>query len=284
VKERFATSDGRTLAYRRDGSGPTLVGHPGGPGFSGDHFGDLGGLSGSFELIVLDPRGTGESSRPDDPHAYRTEDYAADLDELRNHLGLGEIDLFGHSHGGVVAMAYAADHPERIRRLVLSSTLARFAAEQEREMEAAMEARSGEPWFEDAKAAVEAEQAGNFASEAELGALWKREAPLYFARFGEREHAWLEAYGDLPLNAAALKHFNDEIFPAFDLRPRLAEIRAPTLVVTGEEDFICGPASAREIAAGIPEARLCLLPGLGHMTFVEDPDAFREPVAEFLRG
>jgi pimeloyl-ACP methyl ester carboxylesterase len=53
----FVTSDGRTLAYRRFGSGPLLVCHPGGPGFPGATLGELGRLAGEHELVILDLRG-----------------------------------------------------------------------------------------------------------------------------------------------------------------------------------------------------------------------------------
>ena len=100
----FVTTDGRTLAYRRVGSGPLLVCHCGGPGFPGATLGDLGGLSGERELVILDPRGAGASDRPAGDDGYRLEDYVADVDELRRHLDVDEIDLLGHSHGGFVAM------------------------------------------------------------------------------------------------------------------------------------------------------------------------------------
>jgi proline iminopeptidase len=125
--------------------GAKLVCHPGGPGFSSRYFHDLAGLGEDFKLILLDPRGTGGSDRPADPRAYTTADYVADLDELREHLGLERMLLLGHSHGGVVAAAYAAAHPDRVDRLVLASTLARFGEDQWREMAQMMEARSGEP-------------------------------------------------------------------------------------------------------------------------------------------
>src|SRR5690242_17806859 len=178
--ESFKTADGRTLAYRLLGSGPTLVCHPGGPGFSSRYFGSLAGLGDMFTLALLNPRGTEGSDRPADPRAYETADYVADLDEFRAHLGLERMLLLGHSHGGVVAQAYAAQHPERVERLVLASTLARFHAEQQGAMEAAMHLRSGEPWFEDASAALEAEQAGEWDTDEELAAIVLRELPLYF--------------------------------------------------------------------------------------------------------
>src|SRR6476620_10078643 len=145
--ESFRTADGRTLAYRREGAGPLLVCHPGGPGFSSRYFGALAGLGDSFTLILLDPRGTGGSDHPADARAYDIADYVADLDELRWHLGLERMLLLGHSHGGVVAAAYATAHSERVEKLVLASTVARFAQEQDAAMVKMMETRSAEPWY-----------------------------------------------------------------------------------------------------------------------------------------
>jgi proline iminopeptidase len=279
--ESLLTADGRRLSYRRAGSGPPLVCHPGGPGFSSRYFGDLAGLGESFELVLLDPRGTEGSDRPADPRAYTTDDYVSDLDELRDHLALDRMLLLGHSHGGVVAQAYAARQPERVERLVLASTLARFAAGQQAATAAAMEARSGEPWYADALAALEDEQAGRFESDEQLAELFLRELPFYFARFGEAERAYLETLrGEVPV-ADALLLFNKEVFEAFDLRPELPRITAPTLVITGEEDFITGPVCAADFAA-VPGRRTVLIPGCGHFVFVEARDRFRDEVTSFL--
>jgi pimeloyl-ACP methyl ester carboxylesterase len=270
------------LAYRLVGSGPTLVCHPGGPGFSSRYFGSLAGLGGRFTLAMLNPRGTEGSDRPSDPRAYTTEDYVSDLDELRAELGLEQMLLLGHSHGGVVAQAYAARHPEHVERLVLASTLARFQADQQGAMEAAMHLRSGEPWFEDASAAVAAEQAGEWGSDEELASLVLRELPFYFAVYGDRERAYTRSLeGEIPVGDA-LRLFNNDVFTTFDLRPDLPGITAPTLVVTGEDDFITGPVNAREIAERIAGAELVLLPDCGHFVFVEQPRRFAAAVAGFL--
>src|SRR5439155_1543152 len=130
----FTTSDGRKLTYRKLGHGPVLVCHPGGPGFSAVYFGDLAALWEQYTLVLLNPRGTGGSDRPRDRRAYQVDDYVADLEELRAHLGQERMLLLGHSHGGVVAQAYAASYPGRVRRLVLASTLARFGPGQQAAM------------------------------------------------------------------------------------------------------------------------------------------------------
>jgi pimeloyl-ACP methyl ester carboxylesterase len=282
--ESFRTSDGRTLAYRTSGSGPTLVCHPGGPGFSSRYFGELAGLGAHFTLAMLNPRGSEGSDPAPEPRGYTTEDYVADLDEFRTHLGLDRMLLLGHSHGGVVAQAYAARHPERVERVVLASTLARFHAEQAAAMQAAIASRSEEPWFEDAVAALEAEQAGEWGSDKELAELALREFPLYFATYGDRERAYLRVLdGEIPCGAA-LRLFNEEIFTTFDLRSELPQITSPALVITGEDDFICGPVSAHEIAEAVPSARLELLAECGHFIFVEQPERFAEAIRSFLAG
>ena len=279
---KFNTTDGRKLTYRKMGKGPVLVCHPGGPGFSSSYFSDLAGLYEKFTLVMLNPRGTGGSDRPADPQAYRVEDYVSDVEELRLHLGLERLLLLGHSHGGVVAQAYAATHPGRVRRLVLASTLARFGPQQEAAMRAGMDRRSGQPWYPDAVAALEAEQAGKFENDQELGDLVFREMPLYFAHYGPVEAGYLDTLRADNINGDTLKLFNQEIFTTFDLRDRLPSITAPTLVITGDADFICGPLCAAEITPAIPGAREVIVGDSGHMVFIEQPQVFHDEVADLL--
>jgi proline-specific peptidase len=278
---QLTTADGRTLAYRRLGSGPTLVCHPGGPGFSSLYLSDLGGLDAELELVLLDPRGTGGSDPARDANAYEIDDYADDLEELREHLGLEQMQLLGHSHGGVAAVAYAARYPERVERLILASSLARFGEEQNAAMEAAMETRAGEPWYDDAREAIEAELRGDFTSCRELTELVLRMFPFYFASYGDEERAYVSSLGEEELCVDATRLWEREIFERFDLRPLLPRLTMPTLVITGSDDFITGPLAAGDFAA-IPDARSVVLEGPGHMIFVEAPAAFREALLSFL--
>jgi proline-specific peptidase len=280
--EALTTEDGRKLSYKRTGSGPTLVCHGGGPGFSSLYLGDLGALDERLELILLDPRGTGGSDRPADPRAYAIEDYVDDVEALRRNLGLERIDLLGHSHGGVVAIAYAAWHPERVERLILASTLARWGPEHQAAFEAGVAARIGEPWYADAKAALEAEQAGDFTTDEEMEELAVREFPFYFAHFGDEERAYVETLRVDSTNSDTLRYFNKEIWETFDLRPDLERINAPTLVITGAEDFITGPVPAAEIEQGLADVSKVIIPNCGHFIFFEAPEAFSEAVVSFL--
>jgi proline iminopeptidase len=281
---KFTTVDGRKLTYRKVGSGPYLVCHPGGPGFSSLYFSDLAGLWERFTLVMVNPRGTGGSDRPSDKRAYQISDYVADLEELRGHLGLEQLMLLGHSHGGVVAQAYAAEHPARVRRLVLASTLARFGPEHEAAMRAGMDKRSGAPWYPDALAALDAEQDGKFKTDAELGELVFRELPLYFARYGPAEAGYLDTLRVEIPNADTLLLFNKEIFNTFDLRGLHERITAPTLVITGDDDFICGPLCAKEIAAGIKGSKKVIMGDSGHMIFIEQAEDFHSQVSDFLES
>jgi pimeloyl-ACP methyl ester carboxylesterase len=281
---KFTASDGRKLTYRRMGTGPLLVCHPGGPGFSSSYFADLAGLWEQFTLVMLNPRGTGGSDRPADSRAYQIEDYVSDVDELRRHLALDKMLLLGHSHGGVVAEAFAAEHPARVERLVLASSLARFGPGQEAAMQAGLEKRSGQPWYADAAAALDEEQEAKFATDQELANLFFREFPLYFAHYGDPEAGYADTLRSETINADTLRLFNREIFNTFDLRDRLRDITAPTLVITGEDDFICGPACAAEMSAAIPNAREVIVGDSGHMIFIEQPQAFHDEVAGFLES
>jgi proline-specific peptidase len=279
--ESFRTADGRMLSYRREGSGPVLVCHPGGPGYSSRYFADMTGLGEHFTLVMVNPRGSEGSDPPEDVRAYRIEDYVSDLDELRGHLGLERMLLLGHSHGGVVASAYAAAHPDRVEKLVLASTLARFAEEHDRAVRDGMERRSGEPWYADAREALEREEAGDFESDEELQELAKREFPFYFAHFGDAEREFLDWLGEEKPNGDPLHLFNTEILKTFDLRPDLPKIAAPTLVITGELDFITGPVCAADFET-IPGQRTVLLEDCGHFILYEQRDRFREEVVGFL--
>lgn len=279
--ESFSTRDGRKLTYRLEGSGPLLVCHPGGPGFDSGYLRELAGLGATRTLLLLNPRGTNASDPPEDSNAYRIEDYVADVEELRDHLGRERLDLLGHSHGGVVAMAWATAHPSRVGTLVLVSTLARFRDKQVAAMEAGMLRRKDEPWYADARAASDIEQSGDF-DEAQLPELVRRMMPFYVARLGETEREYLGFLESLPINHDALKLWDSEIQPSFDLIPALGQISAPTLVVSSDLDFITGPVCASEIADAIPGSELVILEDCGHFLIVEAADRFRDVVEAFL--
>jgi pimeloyl-ACP methyl ester carboxylesterase len=278
VIEIFTTQDGLTLSYERRGNGPLLVCHPGGPGGSAAEFEDFAGLDDTLELLLFSPRGSHGS---DPAHDYSLASYVADLEALRNHLGVEQIDLLGFSRGGIVAIAFAAAFGARARRLLLVDTLAVWGDEAEGAMQRAIEARSAEPWFADAAKAIEEEQAGAFSSVDELIANVHRQIPLYFHRWEGNEKAGGRLAMDFA-HAEPLHYFNTVEFPSFDLRGELRSIEAATLVVVGDDDFIAGPACADAMLRELPNARLVTIPDSGHFVYVEQPEAFRAALIDFL--
>lgn len=277
----FTTSDGRKLTYRKLGHGPVLIVHPGGPGLASTYLGDVAGLWEKFTLVILNPRGTDGSDRPPDPTAYRLGDYVADLEELRQHMRLERMLLMGYSHGGIVAQEYALTYPARVRKLVLACTACRFGAEQESERKTAMDKRTGQPWYADAVAATGELDEGK--TDEQRREAFFRMMPLYFAHFGPAEAGYLDTFRAEAINGDAGRVFNQEV-PQLDLRSRLTELKVPTLVITGEEDFICGPACAEDIATAIPGARKVVVGDAGHMVFMEQARAFHDEVSDFLES
>jgi pimeloyl-ACP methyl ester carboxylesterase len=278
VIEIFTTPEGLTLSYERRGNGPLLVCHPGGPGGSAAEFEDFAGLDDTFELVLFSPRGSHGSDSAED---YALASYVADLEALREHLGVERLNLLGFSHGGVVAISYAAAFGQRIERLLLVGTLAVWGEKAEAAMLRAIEARSGQPWFAEAQQAIEEEQAGEFSSVDELITNVQRQIPLYFHRWEGNEKTGGRLARDFA-HAEPLHHFNTVEFPAFDLRGELRTIEASTLVVVGDDDMIAGPVCADAILRELPNGRLVTIPESGHFVYVEQPEAFRTALSGFL--
>ena len=268
------------LHVRVSGRGPRLYVHPGGPGLSSIEFApDCGGLEDGFEVAYIDPRGTGGTARPSDPAAYTLDDYVADLAETV----IEPAYLMGFSHGGLVAQRFAARYAGRLKGLILASTAARFPSDVDAALQRKIEQSADEPWLPDAVAALRQEQDGAYADDSELAAVIAREMPLYFHSYGEAERRWVELTSKEPCNGDALRYFNKMEFAAIDLRPELGSIQVPTVVVCGADDFICPLEAARELHDGINGSHLSVIANAGHMTFVEQREAFRRAAHGMLQ-
>ena len=269
------------LHYRVSGQGPVLVAHPGGPGTGAAFLGDLAGLDEVATVVWLDPRGIGGSSAPADASAYILADYAADVDALRQHLGLERIGLLGFSHGGMVAMRYGIDHPDRLTRLVLLDTAPALDAAALERVTAAMDRRAGEPWYAKVRPLLDSDEVetSDQAAMANMLAI----LPMYFHRWDETARRFAGTLEGAGFHARCQAAWAEEE-ATMDLRPELGRITSPTLVVAGEDDFICDVVSAREMAEAIPDARLATIPEAGHFPWVEQPAAFRAALDPFLKG
>lgn len=270
------------IHYSVRGAGPPLLAHSGGPGMDARGWDDFAGLDRYFSVIAIHPRGSGLSD-PAPEDAYLLSDYAADLEALRVHLGLQKPVLIGWSHGGMVAQEYAITYPDALSKLILFDTSAYFG-EFLGDVEGAVQAFKDRPWYAESLAALKQEWAGEYETDADMRRLWSQEMKFYFKDFNRNAEAYHERTRDLPLRIPPLKVFNEREAPSMDLRPRLKEIRVPTLIIVGRHDFITNVAMAEEMQKHIPGARLEVFEASGHFALVEEPDKFREVVRVFALG
>jgi len=275
---RFTSYDGTRLAYHLRGEGPPLLCLPGGAGRPSRYLGDLGGLSRHHQLVLLDNRGTGESDEPADPTTYRRDHLAHDVEALRRHLGLDRVDLLGHSAGAGIAMAYAADHPDRLHRLVLLTPALRAVGltPTAQDWQRHRESRRDEPWYADANAALDVLNTDYGTPEALRAA-----SPLLYGRWDATALAHAH---DTERSAPALQgYWADGAFQPGLTRRALMALTTPVLVYAAEHDPISPPYRCAELAELIPDATLVVQPDAGHYPWIDDPDHLRHEIGAFLR-
>jgi pimeloyl-ACP methyl ester carboxylesterase len=203
-------------------------------------------------LIRYDMRGHGLSAKP--PGPYRLDDFVAQLDRLAAALGLDRFDLAGFSMGGMVAEAFTARFPERVRRLALLHTVHdRTPTER-----AAVAARLAQAEAGDLDGSIEA------AIARWLNAGFRKSHPEAVPAIEHRMRS----------NQRAAYLASYRVFATADAEvlPLLDRIRCPTLVLTGEHDTGSTPAMAKLLTAALPDATVAILPGLRHLSLVEAPE------------
>ena len=276
----FRSYDGTALAYTRLGGGPPLLCLPGGPGRASEYLEELGGLSADRTLVRLDSRATGRSEVPADPASLRFDRLAADVEALRAHLGLEQADVLAHSAGAIVAQAWAAAHPDRVRSLVLVTPSDRLQGGTRADVAAIRAARQDEPWYPDA---AEAAAAMQDAPPAQQQSLLRATRPFFYGRWDEQTQAHAAAAdrqsskrAELGFGAAA------EDIDVAGILAGLKTIEAPVLVIGGERDALTGLESVAAVAGCFPSAQTVVLPLAGHFPWVDEPAAFAAAVRRFL--
>lgn len=275
---RFASYDEAELAYRVVGDGPPLVCVPGGPGRASEYLGDLGGLSATRQLILLDPRGVGASDSPADPASLHVDQLVRDVEALRVHLGLQRFDLLAHSAGSVLGTLYAAAHPQRVSRLILITPglTAVGVYPSEGQFDAVLKRLSAEPWYQAAHAALVKILSGNMSMDA-----FSASRPLFYGRWDDaaRTHA---ALGFAEREQAAREgYFADYAVDPATVRTALKELAAPVLLYAGDADPLVTSAMVHEAAALFHDATVIVQPEAGHFPWVDDPAAFAAAVGSF---
>jgi proline iminopeptidase len=265
--------DGYGMFVEEVGSGFPLVLLHGGPGLDHTMFRPwLDPLGEELRLLYVDERGQGQSERVD-PETLTLEVFARDVDLLAEALGLERFALLGHSFGAIVTTWHATAVGTAAAYVISGG------------------ADASEPMMADVEASLEAmgEQGAAIAetwereqtveSEAELKELLAAQMPFHF--HGEPP----PGYGEETIGSPeVLRHFARIGYGDFDYRPRLQNVRRPTLVVVGEHDRTTTPRAARVLHEGIDGSELVVVPNAGHMSFVEDRQRYLDAVRSFLRA
>ena len=281
---------GASLYSREIGRGQPIIVLHGGPDFdTGYLLPDLDRLANAFRLIYYDQRGRGRSANGVKPDDVTLASEIEDLDQVRTHFHLQSMALLGHSWGAVLALEYALWHPNRVSHLILmnpapasASDLALFRKayaqklgadlDRQREILDSAAYKEGDP------DAVVARYRLHFKP------ALKR--PADYERLMETMKAGFTRQGtDGIVKARAVE---DRLMrdtwqvDGYDLLPRLKSLKIPTLVLTGDSDFIPGDVAAH-IAQAIPNARFVTLKNCGHFAYLECPDDVRRAVNDLFR-
>jgi proline iminopeptidase len=259
------------------GQGHPLVLMHGGP--SADHWtlSSFRQCADRLTLVFYDHRCNGRSDGPL-VSSMTWENLTADADALRERLGFDRWAVLGHSFGGQVALEYALRYPGRLSHLILLDT------------------GGDSRWSRQNAADVLAER-GYSADKVELARRWftgdfapKEFVPIFMRIGGAYNyHPMLGAARALAhggwhtrLRPEALIYAGRHLLDGWTVMDRLGEITVPTLVMAGREDFVFPPACQRELAGGIPGARLRFIDRAGHNPHDERPDEVIQAVLHFI--
>ena len=265
--------NGVSLFTRTVGSGPDVVVLHGGPGAHHDYLlPQFDALQAGRRLRYYDQRGGGRSPvEREVPVGWREQ--VADLDALIARWGLAPATLLGYSWGGLLAMLYAIEHPERVERLALVSPAA-VTAQGRQEFERRFAERMRDPRVRDARERVQG------------SGLRERDPEAYRRRMFELSVA---GYFHDPEEARHLTPFRvtgrtqDAVWRSlagYDLSERLSRLSIPALVAHGRHDPI--PLEEAERTARLLRARLQVFEHSGHVPYVEEFDRFVLVLDEFL--
>ena len=260
------TADGITLAATAHGDGPALLMIPG-LGATRRVYGPLIPLLAErHRVIVYDPRGVGDSEITDGPYSIRQ--LAGDAACVLDAAGEESAVVFGASMGGMVAQHVALDHPDRTSRLILACTSPGTA--------------HAVPADRDATRALLGKGAKTPADAYRL-ATTVLYTPAFQASHPDFVEAEIAERGRHPVRARAFSA-QYEAVRQHDPWDRLPSLRMPVLVLHGSDDAVMPVGNAEVLAARIPNARLVILDGLGHLFWHEDPQRAAAAILEFTAG
>lgn len=224
-------------------------------------------VDGGYRVVRYDVRGHGQSEAP--ATGYTWQNYSLDLRDLLDRLHIdAPVHLIGLSMGGGIALQFAVDYPRRVASLVLvDSTVPGF--DYSPEYSQAVEELVQAVRTEGPRPALER--------------VWLTHPLLAgIRRFPERFHF----VKSMVLAYSARDYLDETAYPQpqWQAIDRLSEIRAPTLVLVGEDDLPDFRLIAEILAANISTARQEVIADAGHLLNLEQPQAFNEALLRFLGG
>lgn len=253
---------------------PVIIVHHGGGGIGSlaEPKASFGWLADTFRVVVYDARGCGISEgKPPYSHAQ----WAADLDGVREWLGVEKVVVAGGSYGGFIAMEYAIAYPEHTRGMILrdtspdSSNLKLVFENARKQTRVALNWDNFERYW-----------TGQIRDDADLRACWAEIAPLYSFEYDpERAAARVE-------NGSYRYETHNWCFqqnrPNYDVKPALPGVQCPTLITVGRDDWVTPVVMSETIASLIPDSRLVIFEKSGHSPPSDEPELFQRVVREFL--
>jgi 3-oxoadipate enol-lactonase len=267
VTMRHAQVNGIKIAYDVRGSGPPLVLIMGYRLSSlAWPFDFIEALAARFTVVLFDNRGTGTSDKP--TFGYEISNMARDVGGLLDHLEIARTNVLGYSMGGAIAQEFVRQFPDRVLGLVLCATMC------------------GGPRAIYASPPVVRvmRELDGLKPEEIARRIWEvTYSPGYLETHRElaEDQMRREIAAPTPLHAADLQY---QALAEFDCSKALPNIKAPTLVLTGDLDRLISPQNSKIIAGLIPGASLIVIPGCGHRMMWEATDECVGFVTEFLTG
>ena len=279
-----------SLHVRTIGRGQPLIVLHGGPDFDyGYLLPELDRFKDAFRLIYYDQRGRGRSADRVSPEDVTLASDVNDIDRVRQHFRLDSPVLLGHSWGAVLALEYALRHPTRVSHLILMNPAPASTSDVAVLRKAYLAKLGADMDRQRAIVAGAAYQAGEPEAVAERYRIHFKAAlarPEDYEKLMTRMKAGFIKQGREGIVKA--RAVEDRLMrdtwdvPAYDLLPKLRGLGIPTLVITGDQDFI--PVEiAEHITRSIPNATLVTIPGCGHFTYLECADEVRSAVDDFFR-
>ena len=230
-------------------------------------------LAARGRTVAPDLRGHGGSTNPGESAAYSIDQLVADLSGFLDALGMPRIDLLGHSMGGMVALRFTLDRPERVASLILMDTAAEPITQGARrffEVAAKIAREQGmEALHKVARAA--ADQDPNRPASVQR-CVERMGADKFWARIRAKQ---------LSMDPEAFATLGPMLADHEGVAGRLGEIRCPTTVLVGEDDrAFLKPAEV--LAGGIPGARHVVIEGAAHSPQLENQEAWLDAVLAHL--